>query len=146
MLEQKVQSTREDTPWGRADQRKCHRHFGMPSTVPRKNSQILHQSMCWRTAAMSLMILWCTTRRHPVTWQSPTGNDERRGIDAMPTTSIARNEPMTIVITKRNWIFQFSEIPHPTMPLLTMTGDVMWIIVSEKGIPLHWLETLFSVP
>ena len=53
MLEQKVRSAGEDIPWGGADQRKCH-------------SQILCQSMCWRTAAMSPMILWHMTWRHLV--------------------------------------------------------------------------------
>ena len=41
MLEQRVQSAREDTPLGGVDQRKCHKYFRMLSTVPRRNSQIL---------------------------------------------------------------------------------------------------------
>ena len=67
----------------------------MLSTVPGRNSQIQCQSMCFRTAAMSPMILWCMTQRCLIIQRSPTENDERRGTDTMLTAGIKRNDAMT---------------------------------------------------
>ena len=50
-------------PLGRGRPEEVPQAFGMLFTVPRRSSQIQHQSMCLRIAARSLMTLWRMTQR-----------------------------------------------------------------------------------